>query len=415
MSKLDEYKWSEMFENSNKIMRQMIALNLQADRIFDGRSKGVTSERICRNRLLLNVHETEYESIVKEVIRESRDRPWILAEYVKKQLQTIAKIIPNGEVDISELTKLTAEVKKKLRDNEELQMVSDLGLRYFESGIKILSWFERSLPEQLKQDGKNTRSNGLVQKLVISRFKQIQIYSSLLGYAGIRFTSYGYSSVKRTPRRWCRICFRRTATNTRKYCEYHNSSNGNVSALRFGKKIHRTLLEHPQNISTWRNHRKCILESEEEERELNGLADSPWINWKQLLINFINKRQSLAERISVKHLQSVSSWVEVVKYLRVLFDNKEEKSYHVKAVFSWLAMAADWFEIEDMHYSSDGKILKSSRSPNSKIPTANLISTLCEREPGIKKAEIARRLAISESAVGQCIRKHKELHKHFPA
>lgn len=423
MTKSSKYTWNALFNNSNIIMRRMIALGLQADRILEGRSKGVVSERICKERLLKIVKGTELELQVQDVLDEWQRLPQKMPEFLRTQIHGISNVIPGDDVDILVLKKLTSDVgvilaraltEKDFCDKDQLKSMADIGLLYFEFIIEIMSWFERDLHKRLTKGELTKRLDEPLPESDILKLRQFELLAGIFGYAGICLVTYASKLIHKFPRKWCRICFRRTAPDGSKYCHVHDTRNENKNDFRFGEKIRSALLMHNQYvIKEWRQYKKCINEKEEREREFSDSLDSPWMNWKRDLIKLLNRSPSLAKRVSIEYLKSIDSWIETVKYLRARFDNGQEKSYDIEAVWCWLHMAKDWFEIEYMFHSSNGDRLKSSKLTDSKLPTATLIADQCEREPGIIKSEVARRINMKPSTVGQCVKKHKELQKYF--
>ncbi|OIQ96351.1 hypothetical protein GALL_216280 [mine drainage metagenome] len=422
MVKSSKYTWSYLFDFSNIIMRRMIALGLQADRILEGRSNGVLSERICRQRLLDIAQGTELESQVQDVLAEWQEFPQKMPEFLKKQMRRILNVIPSKDVDIPGLIKLTSEVGAILEialtvenfsNIKQLKMMADTGKLYFEFVKKIIFWFERDLHARLMKGELTARLSDPLPESVIYKVKQFELIACVLGYAGICLVLYASKVINKLPRKWCQICFRRTSPFW-KYCNLHATGNKNINEFRFGKKIHAVLLKRkPYLIQKWRQNKKYITEIEEQEREFSGSLDSSLTNWKQPMLKFINRSPSLEKRVSIDYIQSIDNWIETVQYLRVKFENRQEKSYDIQAVLYWLEMARDWFEIEDIFRSSNGDRLKSSKKSATKLPTATLIADLCEQEPGIIKSEIARRIGKSPTTVGRCVKKYKELQKYF--
>lgn len=398
----------------------MITLSRQADKVFEGRSKGVVSERESKKWLYESCGDTEFKRLVRRGIREWRNHLWKLPEFVVSCFNDFSTAFFDGELELFEIIQLTNEVGKILNaqksfngtQREAQKKVADLGLLYFDLAIKIISVFEQDMHRKLSKKMKSTDANSHVPA-DFSYYKQFEMMAYLLGYAGTRFVSYDNSTYSKKTNKWCQICFRRAPPGSN-HCLLHDTTNEFKTNHRFGKKVYVAMVEHnPSLVVEWKQHRRSIREKEGWVRELNDSFDLPDMDWKTALITWINRSPSLAKRLSVEVIQSIEYWIDAVKYLRAQFQNQLERSYHLHAVWSWLHMAENWSEIEDMFISQDYVKRRVSKSPVSSIPTEIQIARQCENEPGISKTEIARRLEMSPQNVGQLIKCNKELQKYF--
>jgi hypothetical protein len=163
----------------------------------------------------------------------------------------------------------------------------------------------------------------------------------------------------------------------------------------------------------WKDLKICITDCEDEELELKLSFDFPISDWKKALISFVKSKPSLASRLSTVQIDKFQSWVEAVDYLRYQLDNPEEKSMQLQAVWSWLVMAANWFEIEDVFISEDGTKLRVSRSEGAVLPTRQLILNEFKMNRNIEIQEIAQKCGLTQRGIRYCIAKHEVLRKIY--
>lgn len=424
MSSMNERAWPAILERSYLLIRRMTSLSYVSDSVLEGKSDGLKAVEVSKKWLLSCASTEEYYPHLLGGLKEWKDyRLYKLPEFISNQLLIISADILGYHDEIGGLIEYSKNVcnildlKKTFMINEKAdqKIIADLGIQYIEIAKNLMAWYEFNLDSKFKSKEELYNKKTLVPESDYARFKMLESLLYLVGYAGACLIAYKSKHYALRSKKWCGICFRRCKPGGR-FCGKHGTKNECKRDHRFGEKVHQVMSEaNPMIESDWNNLKRGILDREASEQDLNDNFGMPSHDWRALLVNRISRSEALSSRLDVEVVKSVNNWMGAINYLREKLENMEEKSFHLEAVFSWLAMAENWFCAEDLFLSIDGNQLRSSRSRTSTVPTVNRIIKICERVPGITVSEISKNLELSKPTISRCIKNNEILHKYFPS
>ncbi len=359
----DNFNFLMLLEDSTKTTDGIESLMDEAEKYFDGKSNGKVIKKISR-QWLIQSKESPFLELLNECELNWNEFNADIPKFIIKKIQETLRKSEKGNVDLAELFALSNQLTSILKNVDwyskvntrdlARSLITNLGNRYFVTAINVVYEFAKV----------NLPSDEPVPKQLLAKYKKIKAMAYFLAYAGSLLIIYKIPENNFWEKSLCRVCFRRTELGSAS-CKFHRSDNANHDKYLLGRKILKALkVTEPEKYRYWEDLKKDTNKFKLEEFELNLSYDKPVYDlkeWTKTLISFIKSKPVLGTRLSIEKIEQFQNWVEVVDYLRNQLENPEEKSNHPLAVTTWLALAADWFEFENMFVSKEGNIYKKAK------------------------------------------------------